>query len=499
MMTLKSPEILLILLTCPLFQEDSSAINQSLPLAIIIGTLKERPLAALRGWWSSVSPSILMKHIMVFKNALAFMLKNCLLKTHNPGIRYLMKALKLLYRANRAGNSYKVPLSKFYVEEIRDSVQLDEDICQWLIYSKLEDDENTPAIFCRFPFLLPLDCKARVLIIHSIAMKKMGHIIDGGVEDALRNPQNIASLTPFQLTLRRTHLVEDTFRHLAAADHCAFKRDLLVQFVDERKGTDINQRELFLHLFDELIAPKSEMFMSNESETQIWFPPRPKVEEKRYFLFGVLCGMALYNYNIVHLPFPLVLFKKLVGVKPSMDDMKEFKPVMAESWRCLMDYTPDEVKDKNITFKVIWGGEQVELDPKEAGKPVTGSNKKEFVDAFINYAFTKSVQGVFGEFRRGFFKVCDMDVVDFFQPEELQAVMVGQENYDWQVFKQNTVYEGEYHEEHPTIITFWEVFEKLTAEDKKKFLLFLTGFDRISFQEVPGGEDHADQASSGHS
>ncbi|CAB1440180.1 unnamed protein product [Pleuronectes platessa] len=446
MMTLKSPEILLILLTCPLFQEDSSAINQSLPLAIIIGTLKERPLAALRGWWSSVSPSILMKHIMVFKNALAFMLKNCLLKTHNPGIRYLMKALKLLYRANRAGNSYKVPLSKFYVEEIRDSVQLDEDICQWLIYSKLEDDENTPAIFCRFPFLLPLDCKARVLIIHSIAMKKMGHIIDGGVEDALRNPQNIASLTPFQLTLRRTHLVEDTFRHLAAADHCAFKRDLLVQFVDERKVMNVNKRDLFLHLFDELIAPESEMFMYNESKTQIWFPPRRKVEEKRYFLFGVLCGMALYNYNIVHLPFPLVLFKKLVGVKPSMDDMKEFKPVMAESWRCLMDYTQ-----------------------MKSWKPVTGSNKKEFVDAFINYAFTKSVQGVFGEFRRGFFKVCDMDVVDFFQPEELQAVMVGQENYDWQVFKQNTVYEESIMKNMPYYSSpSGTVFEKLDWRRTRK-------------------------------
>ncbi|XP_062242183.1 probable E3 ubiquitin-protein ligase HERC6 [Platichthys flesus] len=482
MKTLKSPEILLILLTCPLFQEDSSVMAGSLLLAVIIENLKEKPLAALRGWWSSVSASILMKHIMVFKNALAFMLKNHLLTTHNPGIRYLMKALKLLYKANRAGNSYKVPLSKFYVEEIRDSVQPEGDICLWLTYSKVEDDENTPAIFCRFPFLLPLDCKARVFVIHSIAMKRAGHLIDGGDEDALRNPQNIAPPTPFQLTLRRTHLVEDTFRHLAAADHCAFKRELLVQFVDERKVMNVNKRDLFLHLFDELIAHESEMFMYNESKTLMWFPPRPKVEAKRYFLFGVLCGMALYNYNIVHLPFPLVLFKKLVGVKPSMDDMKEFDPVMAESWRCLMDYTPAEVEDTDITFKVTWGGEQVELDPKEAGKPVTGSNKKEFVDAFFNYAFTKSVQGVFGEFKRGFFKVCDMDVVDFFQPEELQAVMVGQENYDWQVFKQNTVYEGEYHEEHPTIITFWEVFEKLPAEDKNKFLLFLTGCDRVPFQ-----------------
>lgn len=32
----------------------------------------------------------------------------------------------------------------------------------------------------------------------------------------------------FQLTLRRTHLLEDTFRQLSAADHCAFRRQLLV-------------------------------------------------------------------------------------------------------------------------------------------------------------------------------------------------------------------------------------------------------------------------------
>lgn len=43
----------------------------------------------------------------------------------------------------------------------------------------------------------------------------------------------------FQLTLRRTHLVEDTFRQLAAADHCAFKRELLVNKSALVHGSDI--------------------------------------------------------------------------------------------------------------------------------------------------------------------------------------------------------------------------------------------------------------------
>ncbi|KAM4743192.1 putative E3 ubiquitin-protein ligase HERC4 isoform 2-T2 [Anableps anableps] len=442
---LKSPEILLILLTCPLLQEDSNVMNAALPLAVVIGDLSEKTLETLRSYWSSLSATILIRHIMVFKNALAFMLKNGLLQTHNPGVKLLLGALKLLYK----------------------------------------DNEQTPAIFCRYPFVFPLVCKVAVFNILAHVMKQAPCAIremglpwrEEFLGDTLDSPVPV-----FQLNLRRTHLVEDTFRHLAAADHCVFKRELLVQFVDNRKIMNVNKRDFFLHLFDELIAPESEMFMYNESQTLAWFPPRLKVEERRYFLFGVLCGLALYNHNIIHLPFPLALFKKLLRVKTSLEDMKEFEPVLAESWRCILeDYTPDEVEALETTFTVSWGGEDVELDPNEPGKLVTGSNRKEFVAACVNHAFNKSVEGVFELFKQGFFKVCNIDVVEFFRPEELQTVMVGRENYDWEVFKQNTVYEGDYHADHPNIITFWEVFEKFSAEDKKKFLLFLTGCDRVPF------------------
>lgn len=125
---LKSPEILLILLTCPLLQEDTNVMNGSLLLAIVIAHLPERTLETLSkqiqqipltfarttadsrtvqcdfvsagGWWASLAPSILLKHILVFKKALAFMLKNGLLATHNPGVKYLLEVLKLLYKVS---------------------------------------------------------------------------------------------------------------------------------------------------------------------------------------------------------------------------------------------------------------------------------------------------------------------------------------------------------------------------------------------------------------
>ncbi|KAG7480224.1 putative E3 ubiquitin-protein ligase HERC6 [Solea senegalensis] len=479
---LKSPEVLLILLTCPLLQVESCVLRRVLPVSFVIASLNETLQETLRGWWSSLTPSMLVKHITVFKNALSFILKNGLVTTHNRQVKHLQEVLRLLFKANKAGKSYKVPLSTFYVKELCDKVALGQDVLLWWHFARMEDDINTPAIFCRYPFLFPLESKVALFDIY--ALRELGRSIEEWIS-LVGNEKVVDVNSPpapvLLLTLRRSHLVEDTFRQLSAADHSAFRKELRVQFVDDRHVMNVNKRDLFLYVLDELMAPESEMFMDNDDKTLFWFPPRPKVEENKYFLFGVLCGLALYNNITVHLRFPLVLFKKLVRVKPSVDDMKEFDPVLSDSWRWMLDYPPDKVDEMEAIFTVPWGGETVELDPDQPGKLVTVTNRKEYVAAFVNYAFNKSVEGVFEAFKRGFFKVCDMDVVDSFQPEELQEVMVGQDVYDWHMFKQNTIYEGEYHAGHPTIITFWEVFDNLKEEEKKKVFLFVTGCARVPY------------------
>ncbi|XP_011616449.2 probable E3 ubiquitin-protein ligase HERC6 isoform X2 [Takifugu rubripes] len=484
---LNSPDVLLILLTCPLLQEEASIMNHVLRLALVISDLKKTCLNALETSWSSLTPSMLLKHILVFKNALAFMLRNGVVENYNPEVKYLLETLKLLYKANKAGRSYKLPLSTFYVEEITHHINPLQDLLQWEeILSKKEEHIDNPVVYCRYPFLLTLEYRAALFIFSAMKTKREHHF---RYELLLRHQyfrEHFADFPPapvFMLSLRRNHLVKDTFTQLSTVEHSAFRKQLLVQFVDNRKVMKVNISDFFLYVFEELIDPKSDLFMYNDNKTLAWFPPKPKVEDKIYFLFGVLCGLALFNQNMVYLPFPLVLFKKIVRVKPSLDDLIEFDPVRGESLRCMLeDYSPEEVESLQATFRDTWGGETVELDPSESGKAVTASNRKQFVAALVDHAFNKSVKRVYEEFQRGFFKVCDMNVVDFFQPEQLQTVMVGQENYDWEVFKQNTVYEKEYHATHPTIVIFWDVFAKLSAEEKKKFLLFLTGSDRVPFR-----------------
>lgn len=77
-------------------------------------------------------------------------------------------------------------------------------------------------------------------------------------------------------------------------------------------------------------------------------------------------------------------------------------------------------------------------------------------------------------------KVCGGTVMKLFRAHELMALVIGNEDYDWDAFEQEAKYKDGYSSSDPTIRLFWEVFHELPLEDKKKFLLFLTGSDRIA-------------------
>ncbi|VDK49531.1 unnamed protein product, partial [Gongylonema pulchrum] len=86
------------------------------------------------------------------------------------------------------------------------------------------------------------------------------------------------------------------------------------------------------------------------------------------------------------------------------------------------------------------------------------------------------------EFITGFAFVVNSRILRFFQPQELMEMVVGNENYDWDVFRQNTVYKGTYYSQHEAILCFWDVFFGLNLAQRKKFLQFLMGTTRIPIQ-----------------
>jgi E3 ubiquitin-protein ligase HERC4 len=126
-------------------------------------------------------------------------------------------------------------------------------------------------------------------------------------------------------------------------------------------------------------------------------------------------------------------------------------------------------------------GEVKTIELKQDGSkiPVTQENKKDFVDLYVAYIFQVACSRPFDAFKQGFQRVCGSTVLQLFHSQELQAMVVGNEDYDWGELERNCTYKGGYTVHDPTIKIFWEVFHDMPLAEKKQFLLFLTGSDRI--------------------
>lgn len=66
------------------------------------------------------------------------------------------------------------------------------------------------------------------------------------------------------------------------------------------------------------------------------------------------------------------------------------------------------------------------------GTFVFSFQRQEFVTAYVDYVFNTSVAPLFEGFYSGFHKVCGGKVLELFQPNELQAMVIGNTNYDWE-------------------------------------------------------------------
>ncbi|CAL8286873.1 unnamed protein product, partial [Arctogadus glacialis] len=195
------------------------------------------------------------------------------------------------------------------------------------------------------------------------------------------------------------------------------------------------------------------------------------------FRLGTLCGMALYNQCLMNIPFPLALFKKLLGLKPTLDDLMELSPTVAQSFIKLLDEDEEEaVRDLDLDF----GGDAEDLDLLPNGKsiPLTKVNRQKYVDLQVDMVFSRSVEHQFREFERGFLRGCPSPEWRMFLPDQLMTLLKGEEVFNWDDLRQNAAYE--YCTPNDEVIkNFWRVFAEFSVEQKKDFLKFLTGTDRI--------------------
>ncbi|XP_057620620.1 probable E3 ubiquitin-protein ligase HERC3 isoform X1 [Chionomys nivalis] len=485
--------IYLILPEFPLLQDSKYYITLTIPLAMAILRLDTNPSKVLDNWWSQACPKYFLKLVNLYKSAVLYLLRGR--KTFLIPVvfnNYMTAALKLLKKLYKVNLRVKhVEYDTFYIPEISSLVDIQEDYLMWFLHQA--GMKARPSIMqdtvtlCAYPFIF--DAQAKTKMLQTDAELQMQVAVNGA------NLQNVFMLltlepllarSPFLvLHVRRNHLVGDALRELSIHSDIDLKKPLKVIF-DGEEAVDAGgvTKEFFLLLLKELLNPIYGMFTYYQESHLLWFSDTCFVERNWFHLIGITCGLAIYNSTVVDLHFPLALYKKLLNVKPGLEDLKELSPTEGRSLQELLDYPGEDVEETfclNFTvcresYGVI---QQKKLIPGGDRVAVCKDNRQEFVDAYVNYVFQISVHEWYTAFSSGFLKVCGGKVLELFQPAELRAMVVGNSNYNWEELEETAVYKGDYSGTHPTVKLFWETFHEFPLEKKKKFLLFLTGSDRI--------------------
>lgn len=307
----------------------------------------------------------------------------------------------------------------------------------------------------------------------------------------------------FVLQVRRDRLLHDTSVALACANPEDLRKPLKVRFADE-EGVDEGgvQREFFRLLSDSMFSPDYGMFKADPESHYIWFNPATFNDPKDFELVGTLFGLSVYN-NIpgFDVNLPPVLFKKLKDQPVTMDDLRIAFPSQTLSLQAVLEWTPpgnllpheaDELfqntfcLDFSTSYEALGQTHTVNLLTGEVYQGMSGSNvepvslkrRSEFVEAFKDWYLTVGIATQFNAFKHGYSRVCNSPVYNCLSSEELEAIVSGERDLDFQALKKgSSVPPSAVQFTSAYLNDFWDVLFSFDAVQKRQFLKFVTGSD----------------------
>lgn len=402
-------EALRIYLILPMYHECENPKNYQkihIPLAQAIANLKNEARKIVLQWWGAQSSDYFERLIRIYKNVVMHVLRlkvpleNSSL-TINQIIMCAMDMLALLNRLNK-DIGHKVPYDSFYLHNLQEVVDIQVDYVRWVaqqdptILMRFHHIPPPGTIhFCNYPFVF--DAEAKTLLLETDQSIQMQSAMQEATTDFLMNM--LGGISHYLvLNVSREHLVNDTIRELFQVESKDLKKPLKVKFCgEEAEDAGGVRKEFFMLLLKEILDPAYGMFKSYDETNTIWFSEVTFEDEIMYYLIGLLCGLAIYNFTIINLPFPLALYKKLLNEPVSLQDVRDLSPTVEKSLQDILDYNDDDFEEAfGLTFEMsteVFG--EVKSFPLKANGgdiPVTQHNKNEYIELYIDMLLNKSIE-----------------------------------------------------------------------------------------------------------
>lgn len=433
------------------------------------------------------------------------------IKVHQYGENWKIKSacvvMGLFVKANSIRKE-KVYVSCFY-NSLVDYVNMKLDFDSWQKNRKINERKNSAEtdelqavmdyikgtlsytnprsfFFCQFPFLISLGVK--ISILEYEARRQM----ERKAEEAFINSldKQIFVDVYFRVKVRREYIVQDSLRCIQL-NSTNLKKSLRVLFIGE-PGIDAGglKKEWFLLLSKALFSPSTGMLMNVEDSNYLWFSVVALEKFEIYYLFGAILGLAIYNSTILDLKFPLAFYKILLGKSLNLMDYQNLYPVAASNLLQLRRFSPEELESLSLSFEVTYSDpfgvvHSSHLLPNGGDIPVTPDNLELYIEKYSMFFLIDGIKRQMDSFTLGFKNVIEGNGLSLFLPEEIQLLLCGSEEAKLEVdtLKSVTKYIGwkdaDEAKASSLVQWLWEFIESLNTNMQKKFLLFVTGSDRV--------------------
>ncbi|KAF8411336.1 hypothetical protein HHK36_003883 [Tetracentron sinense] len=297
--------------------------------------------------------------------------------------------------------------------------------------------------------------------------------------------------SPLRISVRRSHILEDSYNQLRMRSTQDLKGRLTVHFQGE-EGIDAGglTREWY-QLLSRVIFDKGALLFTtvgNEST----FQPNPnsvyQTEHLSYFKFvGRVVGKALFDGQLLDVHFTRSFYKHILGVKVTYHDIEAIDPDYFRNLKWMLE---NDIRDGlDLTFSMDADEEKLilyeraevtdyELIPGGRNIRVTEENKHEYVDLVAEHRLTTAIRPQINAFLEGFNELILRDLISIFNDKELELLISGLPDIDLDDMRTNTEYSG-YSTASPVIQWFWEVVQSFSKEDKARLLQFVTGTSKL--------------------
>ena len=241
-------------------------------------------------------------------------------------------------------------------------------------------------------------------------------------------------------------------------------------------------KDWFLELSRGLFNPLFCLLKKHEARVY-HIDPRSGVNEEhlRYFhFFGNFLAKAIYDRQLVDVQFCRVIYKHLLGLPPTIDDLGDIDSVYFTSLKWILNNDIDDIIYETFSVTIDNFGEKkiIDLIPNGSKIEVTNKNKEQYVSAIVKWTMCDAMKEQIEHLKKGFYEIVPLKEIKDFTPTELSLLLNGKKDINVDEMANQTKYTGGYSRSSVPVQFFWVAMKSFSKEERGELLQYATGTNK---------------------